>query len=184
MRSKSSGRLGASVPRRISAMLVVASAALCISAAADRPLNAQQVDSSCVRGQPTYDRCVLSLDRGRLYLGTPPIEIGRLSIFHAPHVSDVVHGDSSLHYAKAFEDASRRARSEFLVAMLAVGIASGVAVGNTYRVPRIAGRPFTILMVTSGTVTVASYVISGRHYDDAFRSLLASIAWNNSALRR
>jgi hypothetical protein len=130
-----------------------------------------------------YDQCALRLEGNRILRGASGERVGKLGVFSATSLSDLVSGvpsDSALVHARIFDANYGRGSTLAFAGTLTAAVALGVA--HSRREQRLTGGTSTVFAIAvSGTVI---QFVGVRKIVKARDALSRAIWWHNRELAR
>jgi hypothetical protein len=132
---------------------------------------------------PSYVPCALWFDRGRLRRGASGDELARAGGFFPIQLTELVRGDSAIHYASHYQDYTLTASALRLVGLnvMAFAAAKGGAPGCRWPVCAI-GRTHTSRVI--GWSGLSVFVLSLPFGSMATQAASRAVWWHNAGLGR
>ena len=146
--------------------------------------------SECAASGATYVRCALWIDGQRVRRGAEGVVVGRPGFFRPLRLTQLVQGDSAVHYARGFERNTAKAGGFGLLS--AAFVIAGFIVADSYDCNRDEflgvctngddDETFTALGLLAGGLV--SGIVSGVFQSHARRDASRSVFWHNANFAR
>jgi hypothetical protein len=146
--------------------------------------------AECSASGASYMRCALWIDGQRVKRGAEGVVVGKPGFFRPLRLTQLVQGDSAMHYARGFERNTARAGGFGLLS--AAFLVAGYIVADSYDCDRDAflgvctnsddESTFTAVGLIVGGIV--SGIVSGVFQQHARRDASRSVFWHNARFAR